>query len=150
MQGGKESKQIMKILFCQQQCGEEQTTPSLTPTSMTDIVRLSKGPNPWTGRVEINIDGEWGTICDDLWGLDEASTVCRMLGYREGAIRASVRAEFGSGLPTVPIWLDDVDCLVPWDNILECQHDDIGVHNCQHSEDAGVECKPNEGAYVCS
>ncbi|XP_030854004.1 deleted in malignant brain tumors 1 protein isoform X1 [Strongylocentrotus purpuratus] len=130
----------------QEQCEEEQTTPSLSPTSMTDIVRLSKGPNSWTGRVEINIDGEWGTICDDLWGLDEASTVCRMLGYREGAIRASVRAEFGSGLPTVPIWLDNVDCLVPWDNILECQHDDIGVHNCQHSEDAGVECKPNEEA----
>ncbi|XP_063954844.1 deleted in malignant brain tumors 1 protein-like isoform X2 [Lytechinus pictus] len=127
----------------QEEC-EWVQTPSPTPTNMEGSVRLRDGPNPWTGRVEIYIAGEWGTICDDLWGLAEASTVCRMLGYEEGAVRASLRAEFGPGLPSAPIWLDNVQCYLSEDNVLDCDHNEIGVHNCRHHEDAGVECKPNQ------
>ena len=34
-----------------------------------------------SGRLEIFIDGEWGTICDDSWGDTEADVACRQLGY---------------------------------------------------------------------
>ena len=48
-------------------------------------------------------------------------------------------AAFGIG--TGPIWLDDVMCSGLENQLFKCNSSAIGVHNCRHIEDAGVQCK---------
>uniref|UniRef100_A0A8D2Q455 Neurotrypsin n=1 Tax=Varanus komodoensis TaxID=61221 RepID=A0A8D2Q455_VARKO len=45
-------------------------------------IRLMDGENKKEGRVEIFINGQWGTICDDGWSDKDAAVVCRQLGYK--------------------------------------------------------------------
>ena len=44
-------------------------------------IRLYSGTNNASGRVEVCLDGLWGTVCDDGWKSNDATTVCRQLGY---------------------------------------------------------------------
>ena len=44
-------------------------------------MRLIGGSNPLEGRVEVCYYNQWGTVCDGMWGTEEAMVVCRQLGY---------------------------------------------------------------------
>ena len=44
-------------------------------------IRVVDGATQLEGRVEVCIDGMWGTVCDDLWGVEEASVACQQLGF---------------------------------------------------------------------
>ncbi|XP_071505151.1 neurotrypsin-like [Diadema antillarum] len=105
-------------------------------------LRLVDGLSDEEGRVEIYHDDEWGTVCDDQWGYDEAKVVCSQLGF-PGVDDSYV--SFGSGTGT--IHLDDVSCLGSESRLADCTHRGWGSNNCQHTEDVGVRCsyRNNEG-----
>ena len=88
------------------------------------------------GRVELFYRGNWGTVCDDDWDLQDANVVCKMLGYPR-AIQALPFSAFGEG--TGDIVLDNVNCSSE-NNIFDCGHNGYLNHNCKHLEDAGVVC----------
>ena len=100
-------------------------------------IRLVNGNNASEGRVEIYLQGRWGTICDDLWDIREAAVVCKQLGFLD-AISAIGSAEFGEG--SGPIQLDDLNCVGNETALVNCSARSIKEHSCTHSEDAGVKC----------
>lgn len=104
-------------------------------------VRLFGGDTHYKGGVEIFLNGTWGTICDDSWGIEEANVICRMLNFTEGALSTQCCGFYnGYGVPT-KIWLDDVHCVGDEQSIAECRHGGWGRHNCRHTKDVGVVCK---------
>ena len=44
-------------------------------------IRLLNGTVPSEGRVEVCIEGIWGTVADDFWDNRDARVVCGQLGY---------------------------------------------------------------------
>ena len=44
-------------------------------------LRLSGSTNSRQGRVEMCYERQWGTVCDDSWGTNDAKVVCRQLGF---------------------------------------------------------------------
>ncbi|XP_051021519.1 neurotrypsin [Acomys russatus] len=100
-------------------------------------IRLMDGENKKEGRVEVFVNGQWGTICDDGWTDKHAAVICRQLGYK-GPARARTMAYFGEGKG--PIHMDNVKCTGNEKTLADCVKQDIGRHNCRHSEDAGVIC----------
>ena len=44
-------------------------------------VRLVNGTVPTNGRVQICLDGLWGSVCDDRWDSRDAEVVCRQLQF---------------------------------------------------------------------
>ena len=51
-----------------------------TDTPATIQVRLAGSTKANQGRVEVQYNGQWGTVCDDHWSASDAAVVCRMLG----------------------------------------------------------------------
>ncbi|NWY50307.1 C163A protein, partial [Chionis minor] len=110
-----------------------------THISCTDKekLRVIGGEDGCSGRVEIWHQGSWGTVCDDSWDVADANVVCRQLGCGS-AMSALSEAAFGEG--TGPIWLEKVHCTGTELSLWDCPAKLLFVKNCDHKEDAAVNC----------
>ncbi|KAM6970621.1 scavenger receptor cysteine-rich domain-containing group B protein [Aplochiton taeniatus] len=118
-----------------------ETTSALVTTPMTtqepQIIRVVNGNSTCQGRVEVQHNSVWGTVCDDDWDIPNANVVCKQLGCGP-ALEAKVLAYFGYG--SGPILMDNVDCQGNEESLTDCFNLGWGQHNCGHHEDAGVIC----------
>ncbi|CAH1248286.1 KREMEN2 [Branchiostoma lanceolatum] len=104
-------------------------------------LRLVDGRNPFEGRLEVRdkdiIGRQWGTVCDDRWGIKDAEVACRQLGF-PGAMWAHGGGRFPHGAGR--IWLSELRCDGSEANLGECAHGGWETNFCDHSQDAGVIC----------
>ena len=63
---------------------------------------------------------------------------------RKNALALS-SAYYGAGQD--PIWLDEIRCNGTEASIFDCQHNNFGMHDCNHTEDVGINCN---GSYILS
>lgn len=87
-------------------------------------VRLVGDPTPpfSYGRVEVLINGTWGTFCSSFsqWNLQDAHVICRQLGF-DGAVSSYPSDGFGVGAGSK--WANDLQCIGNETSISECKHD---------------------------
>ncbi|XP_052236237.1 uncharacterized protein LOC127848005 isoform X4 [Dreissena polymorpha] len=96
-------------------------------------IRLVDGNSTFDGRVEIKVFNTWGTVCNDLFGIEEANVICKMIGFysAEGFRTSSIQ---GTG----PVYVDNMACDANSSHINDCQYSTY--HDCSHSEDVAVTC----------
>ena len=116
--------------------GEYSLAVSFTPAPAAGEegdLRLADGRTRNEGRLEILRNGQWGTVCDDLWDRRDAQVACRQLGFL-GGYSMSWRGPAGTG----PIWLDDLVCQGDETRLDQCLY--TSVPDCTHDEDVWIQC----------
>merc|ERR1711942_80092 len=121
----------------------------------TDIpVRLVNGDDstnpesPSKGRVEVYHNEEWGSICDDYFDNNDATVICKALGYASGTTEGNIihsaggsTHQFGKG--SGKIWIYKMECTGEETTVGQCGitwNSNIYSDNCDHEEDADVVC----------
>ena len=126
----------------------------------TGELHLQGSRYPHAGRVEVCVNGTWGTVCDDFWNLADAKVVCRQLGFSTFGnscnliivqssfqhisigSRAYRGATYGRGRGW--IHLDDVRCKGNEQHLIDCRHRNSTYQQlCGHWKDASVVCQPS-------
>uniref|UniRef100_A0A8C0HAD1 SRCR domain-containing protein n=1 Tax=Chelonoidis abingdonii TaxID=106734 RepID=A0A8C0HAD1_CHEAB len=100
-------------------------------------LRVMRGEDGCSGRVEVWYRGSWGTVCDDSWDMADAKVVCKQLGCGS-AVPVPGEAAFGEG--TGPIWVESLNCRGTESSLWDCPAKPWGESNCDHKEDVGVNC----------
>lgn len=100
-----------------------------------------RGPQGSGGcRLEVQHNGEWGTVCSKGFTNTDAKVVCRSLGLQGGTAVGMFGSRF-SHKGYDKIWLGKVGCNGQESWVGSCRHAEWGdVGSCSHAEDVGVCC----------
>ncbi|VDI52977.1 deleted in malignant brain tumors 1 protein [Mytilus galloprovincialis] len=105
------------------------------------------GGNDRSGRVEVSVHGEWGTICDHYWDQYDADVFCRQLGFNTGDSYYGDNLPPGSGTQ----WDGKIHCSGKEESLDICPHEGWVVGNSRfclgHKDDAAVMCYTNVKLY---
>ncbi|KAL4219782.1 hypothetical protein ACF0H5_020194 [Mactra antiquata] len=112
------------------QCTEGQINAGLNITG----IRLVNGSGPYEGRVELKVNAFWGTICSELFDMNDADVLCRMLNLSATWYDGNARYGQGNG----PIFATNLRCYGHETHLSQCRYD-LGT-TCTHSNDVSILC----------
>lgn len=93
------------------------------------------------GRVEISVDGVWGSLCNRYWDTADASAFCRSLGYAAGAPYYNKKMNGVQG----PVYAANLHCEGNEESLNNCPHEGWAPsepnNSCaDHNSDAAAIC----------
>lgn len=114
-------------------------------------VRLLGGVTEHEGRLQVYLDGRWGTVCDHGWTQINAAIVCHQLGLalnpRDWRL---LRSELPPAGLTDDVHLSNVQCTEHDVDITVCRAERAArgefYNSCGHEQDVGMRCY--EGAWA--
>lgn len=114
-------------------------------------VRLVGGAGDYEGRLQIYVDGRWGTVCDYGWSVLNAALVCHHLGYTLNPQDwRLLRSQLPSSGTTEDVIASNVRCTEHDRDITKCRAEYLGrgefENSCSHENDVGIRCY--EGAWA--
>ena len=130
-------------------------TASFVHNCTENDIRLEGGTSSLEGRVEVCVNGDWGTVTYYSWDYRDASVTCRQLGfsplgiflcfmtidlwpnYYPGAVELRATAIL-FGISTGAIVLRNVRCMINETILASCSSNTPSTET--HSSDAGVRC----------
>ncbi|XP_065210133.1 protein bark beetle-like [Planococcus citri] len=106
-------------------------------------VRLHGGVKPTEGRLQVYINGKWGTVCNYGWTIEAASLVCHQLGYVLNPNDWFLsNSEISMSGTSDPVLLSNVKCTDEDLNILDCKAEKEFEfeYSCSHDYDVKMRC----------
>lgn len=108
-------------------------------------IRLLGGKSEHEGRLQVYLNGRWGTICDYGWNIINAALVCHQLGY---ALNPSdwqlQRSELPNAGTSEDVILSHVQCTEHDIDITKCRAERATnkdfFNSCTHAHDVGIRC----------
>ena len=105
-------------------------------------VRLVGGPNRFTGRVEILVNGHYHAVCGEGWGNVDADVLCGQLGYSTGQASSGYKWGFNKKAYVV----SRIGCTGKEQYIQDCPRYNLGTRYrggyCPSYRYAEVKCSP--------
>ncbi|KAJ4447016.1 hypothetical protein ANN_09004 [Periplaneta americana] len=129
----------------------ENNTEAVSPPESQIPVRLIGGRRSEEGRLQVRIDGKWGTVCNYGWTMIDAAVVCHQLGLvlnpDDWFLERSETPQAGISERIV---LSNVRCTDDDTDITKCpaERENEFENSCTHEHDVGVRCHMSSWAGV--
>ncbi|NXU92476.1 DMBT1 protein, partial [Xiphorhynchus elegans] len=133
-------EQCPHIGWGQHFCGHERDVGVIcTGEGSRLALRLVDGGGPCAGRVEVKLRGQWGSVADRPWDMEDAEVVCQQLGCGSAAGAYYARDRFGPGTGAINLAL--VDCKGDEATLWDCEIRGWGPYYSIHDLDIAVVCQ---------
>jgi deleted-in-malignant-brain-tumors protein 1 len=105
-------------------------------------LRIVDGPSKSLGRVEVYLNGVWGTVCGILSQFSRASAdvMCRQLGYTTWSNVLHRSGVSGYGRGNGPRHITRVNCTGAENSVLECSRENRTLSPCGSADVMAINC----------